>query len=42
MSIFGQTKCTELEKQITQLAAGEAVGAQCIMHLLKLQKNNSD
>lgn len=26
MSIFGQTKGTELEKQIAQLAAGEAVG----------------
>ena len=26
MSIFGQTKGTELEKQIAQLAQGEAIG----------------
>lgn len=33
MSIYGKTKGTEIEKQIAQLAAGEAMVARCITHL---------
>lgn len=42
MSIFGQTKGTELEKQIAQLAAGEAVGGAMYYALAKVAKKNSD
>ena len=38
MSIFGQTKGTELEKQIAQLAAGEAVGGAMYYALAKVAK----
>jgi rubrerythrin len=38
MSIFGQTKGTELEKQITQLATGEAVGGAMYYALAKVAK----
>lgn len=39
MSIFGQTKGTELEKQIAQLAAGEAIGGAMYYALAKIAKN---
>ena len=38
MSIFGQTKGTELEKQIAQLATGEAVGGAMYYALAKVAK----
>ena len=38
MSIFGQTKGTELEKQIAQLAQGEAVGGAMYYALAKVAK----
>ncbi|MBR1424747.1 rubrerythrin [bacterium] len=38
MSIFGQTKGTELEKQIAQLATGEAVGGAMYYALAKIAK----
>ena len=38
MSIFGQTKGTELEKQIAQLAAGEAMGGAMYYALAKVAK----
>lgn len=38
MSIFGQTKGTELEKTIAQLAAGEAVGGAMYYALAKVAK----
>lgn len=38
MSIFGQTKGTELEKMIAQLAAGEAVGGAMYYALAKVAK----
>ena len=38
MSIFGKTKGTELEKQIAQLAAGEAVGGAMYYALAKVAK----
>ena len=39
MSIFGQTKGTELEKQIAQLAAGEAIGGAMYYALAKIAKD---
>ena len=38
MSIFGQTKGTEIEKQIAQLAQGEAVGGAMYYALAKIAK----
>lgn len=38
MSIFGQTKGTELEKQIAQLASGEAIGGAMYYALAKIAK----
>ena len=38
MSIFGQTKGTELEKQIAQLATGEAIGGAMYYALAKVAK----
>ncbi len=38
MSIFGQTKGTEIEKQIAQLAAGEAIGGAMYYALAKVAK----
>lgn len=38
MSIFGQTKVTELEKQIAQLASGEAIGGAMYYALAKVAK----
>ena len=38
MSIFGQTKRTELEKQISMLASGEAVGGAMYYALAKIAK----
>ena len=38
MSYFGQTKGTELEKQIAQLATGEAVGGAMYYALAKVAK----
>lgn len=38
MSIFGQTKGTELEKQIAQLAQGEAIGGAMYYALAKIAK----
>ncbi len=38
MSMFGQTKGTELEKQIAQLATGEAVGGAMYYALAKVAK----
>ena len=38
MSIYGQTKGTELEKQIAQLATGEAVGGAMYYALAKVAK----
>ena len=38
MSIFGQTKGTKLEKQIAQLAAGEAMGGAMYYALAKIAK----
>ena len=38
MNIFGQTKGTELEKQIAQLAAGEAVGGAMYYALAMIAK----
>ena len=40
MSIFGQTKGTEVEKQIAQLAAGEAIGGAMYYALAKIAKEN--
>ena len=40
MSYFGQTKGTELEKQIAQLAAGEAIGGAMYYALAKIAKEN--
>ena len=38
MSIFGQTKGTEIEKQIAQLATGEAIGGAMYYALAKVAK----
>ena len=38
MSIFGQTKGTEMEKQIAQLAQGEAIGGAMYYALAKIAK----
>jgi len=38
MSIYGQTKGTEIEKQIAQLAAGEAIGGAMYYALAKVAK----
>ena len=38
MSIFGQTKGTEIEKQIAQLAQGEAIGGAMYYALAKIAK----
>lgn len=38
MSIFGQTKGTEIEKQIAQLASGEAIGGAMYYALAKVAK----
>ncbi len=38
MSIFGQTKGTKLEKQIAQLATGEAIGGAMYYALAKIAK----
>ncbi|MBR1681320.1 rubrerythrin [bacterium] len=38
MTIFGQTKGTELEKQIAQLATGEAIGGAMYYALAKVAK----
>ena len=38
MSIFGQTKGTEIEKQIAQLASGEAIGGAMYYALAKIAK----
>ena len=38
MSYFGQTKGTEIEKQIAQLAAGEAIGGAMYYALAKVAK----
>lgn len=40
MSIFGQTKGTEIEKQIAQLATGEAVGGAMYYALAKFAKEH--
>ena len=39
MSYFGQTKGTELEKTIAQLATGEAVGGAMYYALAKVAKD---
>ena len=38
MNIFGQTKGTEIEKQIAQLATGEAIGGAMYYALAKIAK----
>lgn len=38
MDIYGQTKGTELEKQIAQLATGEAIGGAMYYALAKVAK----
>lgn len=38
MSIYGQTKGTEIEKQIAQLASGEAIGGAMYYALAKVAK----
>lgn len=38
MSMFGQTKGTEIEKQIAQLAAGEAIGGAMYYALARIAK----
>lgn len=40
MNIFGQTKGTKIEKQIAQLATGEAVGGAMYYALAKVAKEN--
>ncbi len=40
MSFFGQTKGTEIEKQIAQLATGEAIGGAMYYALAKIAKEN--
>ena len=40
MSIFGQTKGTEIEKQIAQLATGEAIGGAMYYALAKVAKEH--
>ena len=40
MSIFGQTKGTELEKQIAQLATGEPIGGAMYYALAKVAKEH--
>ena len=40
MNMFGQTKGTELEKRIAQLATGEAIGGAMYYALAKIAKEN--